>query len=406
MMSTSQSGVIACRSISTPRMEATQEKPSPLKAWPEVSNWLIYHTLPTINALYRPDFLPNLDEMVVIDSLLDGLPSLEEMIRLLIREFPTPELFISQLMPQIEQYVETVYEYYESQHGIKGNKQFLQHALANVVGSLDELDISNNSDDYTGAWCLTTLSAMASPDDAYSLAHEDGHFYSFQLTRPAITEFKDTWSKIDDLLQQAATGVQDDFWDKFNDYNNKLENCLSISLALEELRANFFVIDVLPPEIKASFIERIYKTDNKNKRKREREIFDSLLSVTGGRSGRPILLTVLAECLDPFNPVAQIELLLNSLQAEHAPTWTDEQWSSWFEQWYRLDKWETVMNANQDLIGKTYTALPKAMLTGRIDGMVVVSCNETMRLPVFYESMRQQLFRLRRVRTLTCPFKG
>jgi hypothetical protein len=79
---------------------------------------------------------------------------------------------------------------------------------------------------------------MLSPEETYSQAHEGGHFYSFTLIRPAITQFKATWSAIEDLLQQAATGSSDGFWDKFNDLNSELKGCLSNSLVLEELRVN------------------------------------------------------------------------------------------------------------------------------------------------------------------------
>jgi hypothetical protein len=400
MMSTSQSGVIACHSISTARTEANSQKTSALKAWPEITDWLTYHTLSTIGALYRPDFLPNLDEM----ALLGRMPPLEDWLGPVIRGFPAPEQFMSQVVSQVEQYMETVYEYYRL--GIDFDKQALQRRLANAIGSLGELDASSKSDHDMVTFLLTKLASTLSSDDAYSFSHECGHIYSFKLIRPAITEFNATWSKIENLLQQAATGVYDSFWDKFNDLNSKLENCLSNLLALEELRANFFTVDGLPLEMQTPFIDRIYRKDSESGRNREREFFDRLLAVTGERPRTPSLLTMLAECLDPSNPVAQLELLQNFLQMENARTWTEEQWTSWFEQWYRLDTWETMMNANQNLIGKAYTALPKAMLAGRVDGMVVASCTEAMRLPVFYESIRQQLYFRKRVRTLTCPFKG
>jgi hypothetical protein len=96
------------------------------------------------------------------------------------------------------------------------------------------------------------------------LGHEVGHISSFSLTRPPITQFKATWSAINDLLQQVATYPSDGFWLKFTDLNRKLVDCLSNSLALEELRANLFILSILPPEIQATFINRIYGGESAN----------------------------------------------------------------------------------------------------------------------------------------------
>jgi hypothetical protein len=178
MISTSQSEVIACHSISTARTEANSQKTSALKAWPEITDWLTYYTLPTVGALYRPDFLPNFDELDLLESML----TLEDLIGLLSRKFPTPEQFMSQVMPHVEQYAEAFYEYYQSQFGIEfDNKQALQYLLAKVVGSLGELDARSKSDDDPVTSPFTELARIVSPDDAYSFGHEGGHFYSFKL---------------------------------------------------------------------------------------------------------------------------------------------------------------------------------------------------------------------------------
>jgi hypothetical protein len=65
--------------------------------------------------------------------------------------------------------------------------------------------------------------------------------------------------------------------------------------------------------------------------KKERENFDSLQYVTDGRHTMAKLLTLLAECLDPLNPEDKLEQIQNSLKAQDAHTWSDEQWVSWFE---------------------------------------------------------------------------
>jgi hypothetical protein len=59
MISTELSGVIACHSIITTRPEVTPRKSVPFKAWPEISDWLTYYTLPTIGVIYRPATLPH-----------------------------------------------------------------------------------------------------------------------------------------------------------------------------------------------------------------------------------------------------------------------------------------------------------------------------------------------------------
>jgi hypothetical protein len=231
-----------------------------------------------------------------------------------------------------------------------------------------------------------------------------------QLWSLSVGQFKAIWSAINDLLEQVATCPSDGFWLKFTDLNRKLVDCLSNSLALEELRANLFILSLLPPEIQATFINRIYGGESANISKKERENFDSLQFLTGGRLVTARLLTLLAECLDPLNPEGQLEQIQNSLKAQDAHAWPDEQWVSWFESWNKLDTWEIILSKNDEIREKTYTTLPPAMLLGRSDGNVISSCTEITRLPLFHESMRQQLAQLylhpEFVRSLICPFKG
>jgi hypothetical protein len=360
MMSTSQSGVIACHSINTPRPEVTPQKSSPLKAWPAIKEWNRYCVLPTIGALYRPDLLPNPSGAISSISAQDWT-LLEEMLEEIIRWFPNPEQFMSQLMPMFEEYHQMIGEYFQSHFGIEHDKQELQHALANVLTSLGEheatkypptietsklfpatSEIAGELDSANALSFIAELSnKMLTPDDTYSTEHEIGHLYSFQLTRPAITQFKATWSATDDLLQEAAAGAHDNFWNKFVDLNNKLMNCLSKSLSLEELRANLWALSLLPPEMRTIFIDSIYGQENEYTSKKEREIFKSLQYLTGGRLMTALLLTLLAECLDPFNPENKLEQVQDSLKVQNAHTWSDEQWASWFQSWSnKLDTWK------------------------------------------------------------------
>jgi hypothetical protein len=67
---------------------------------------------------------------------------------------------------------------------------------------------------------------------------------------------------------------------------------------------------------------------------------------------------------------------------------------------------EIILSINDDINENTYTALPTAVLSGRPDGNVMAPCTESMRLPLFHESIRQQLYNRELARNLTCPFKG
>jgi hypothetical protein len=383
-MSTGQSGVIACHSISTTRLEATPQQSPPFKAWPEIKEWLRYYLLPTIGVLYFPEAPPYSPEVPPHNYM----EALEELI---IQWFPQLEPYRSRLMPMVE-------EYYLSHFGSEYNRQNLLVACVNVVRFLIDEPVSD-------AW-VTEMAKAFSPEDPFSVSHELGHSYSFELIRPAITEFKATWSGIDGLLQQAATGVPDSFWDKFNDLNRKLRTCLSNSLALEELRANIVALCNITPDLQITFINRIYGEESENGRNKDSKVFHSLQSLTGGRLVFALLLTLLVECLDPLNPVSQLEQVQNSLKAESAHTWSDERWSSWFDSWRRLDAWEIVTRLLDEAYEKKTIFVPNATLTGTPNGIVEVSCPETMRLPLFLESMRQQLTLPELVRTLTCPFKG
>ena len=409
MIASELSGVIACRSISTTRPEAAPRKSVPFKAWPEIEDWLIYHALPTVNILYRPDVVLSLTD-VEFFTLPPGY-SVKEQLNELLRLFPNREEFMARLMSQFQEYVNTLGEHIEALYGIENAQQGVNEYIANVLASLGELESTYQPgyppDTKRSISSITeALTKMSSPEDTFSQYHENGHFYSFALTRPAIIKFKATWSAIEDLLQQAAIGGHEGFWDKFNDFNSKLKDCLSNSLVLEELRANLFALDKLPLDMQTTFINKVYGEESKNGINKESEVFYTLQFLTGGRLMIALFLTILAECLDPSDPESQLEQVQNSLKVESAHTWSDEQWISWFQQWYRMDTWENIFSINEYLRENSYTILPSGILSGRPNGNISAACTETTRLSMFHESMRQQLFYKERVRTLTCPFKG
>jgi hypothetical protein len=137
-MSTYQSGVIACHSITTTRPEAIHPKSSTLKAWPGIKEWNRYCVLPTVGALYRPDVLLNPTDVASV-SLPPGW-TLKKIMEEVIRWFPTPEQFMSEVMPMFEEHFQALGEYYQSHFGIEYDKQRFQQALANALTSLNKLN--------------------------------------------------------------------------------------------------------------------------------------------------------------------------------------------------------------------------------------------------------------------------
>jgi hypothetical protein len=239
--------------------------------------------------------------------------------------------------------------------------------------------------------------------NVFSAAHEGEHRLSFELTRPAIEEFKDTAAAIFDLLmQQTGTDSQGDFWVRFNELNNKLENCLSVPLALEELRANLFVLEGLDPESQQIYIEKVYPEKRKDE---EANNFRELRSVTGDRHGLAGMLILLVEYLNPANPQSELEKLLGALKGEKAHTWPEEPWLSWLRSWSEFEKIaEFVLKGNKQKFLESIE--PSVTILGISPNETSIFCPDAMRLKPFLESMRQQLANPDLIRRLICPFKG
>jgi hypothetical protein len=230
MMSTDLSGVIACRSVTTNRLEATPQEFPPYKAWPAIEQWNRYYTLPTIGISYSP-----------------GNPSYEFLEEQIIRSYPQLERYRFLLIPWIEKNCVSL-------HGHQYNAQIFLDACTTLIYKLlffdpyspwddnydEEEDLKSRTYPENFRELINAVIPGINPDHGFSMTHETGHLVSFSLERPAITEFQNTWSRIEALLQQAATGSCDVFWNKFVKLNRKLAACISKSLTLEELRANIF----------------------------------------------------------------------------------------------------------------------------------------------------------------------
>jgi hypothetical protein len=382
-MPTSQSGVFACHSIKTTRPEVTSPNPLPYKAWPAIEDWNRYYALPTIGGLYAPHN-PS-DKKDMIESLIERFPQLEQC--------------RSRLWPMIE-------EYYRTHFGSEVNIQNFSVACFSVVATL-----------FFGKASIYELGAVTDwynmqipKDDLFSGIHEIGHFYSLSIKRPATTEFKRTSLRIEEILQQVMTNSCDGFWDKFIDLNSKLANCLNKYLILEELRADIYAFYSLP-DYREKFIHQIYGEGSEGGKNEDSELFYSLHTVTGGNLYCAWHLTILAEFLNPVNPVRALVDLQEILMAASANTWARKQWFSWFKSWKRLNGWGLVSKKlserEKPLESSNLNLALNATLSGKSDGTVEV-CDFGAQLPLFQESMRQQLWHHyyeKSLRTLTCPFK-
>lgn len=159
--------------------------------------------------------------------------------------------------------------------------------------------------------------------------HEAEHRLSFAINRPATKEFKDTAAVIFDLLlQQATTGTNDAFLARFNKLNNKLENCLSVRLALEEPRATIHALGNIPPVSQRRIIRRMNLEKQEDT---DSQIIRGLSLVTGDRWQLAWVLTMLAEKINPDDPLSTLEDLQNAFNAGKAYTWPDERWKSFLE---------------------------------------------------------------------------
>jgi hypothetical protein len=249
--------------------------------------------------------------------------------------------------------------------------------------------------------------------NAFSALHEGAHRLSFAINRPAIDVIRHITTAMFGLLKhQTTTDNHDDFWAKFNAFNDKLEEILETSLLLEELRATLFALGSLEPGSQRKIINDIYPEGEEN---REAKIFRELNSLTGDRWLYAWFLTLAVEYLSLSDPLSAFEQEQNLLKKMNAHT-RIVQWDKWLIDWRTLaeeaglaelkeiaDSLLRGVKDPQKLL-KSYT--PSAFLIGLPNNVIRIFCPDTMRLKLFLESMRQQLAYLEPLRSLNCPFKG
>jgi hypothetical protein len=216
-----QSGVIACNSVSIPKPEDTTQISSPFKAWPAIEQWNRYYTLPTIGITYS-----------------FGKPSYKFLEEQIIRSYPQLRRYRSSLISRIEKDCKSLYGYQYNAQAFFDACTLLIYLLVDMYPYhwwADDLEVDPYIESFREL--MNVIISGFNSDHGFSLTHETGHLVSFSLKRPAITKFQDTWSLIELVLQQAAIGSCDGFWENFVDLNRKLARCITESLTLEELRA-------------------------------------------------------------------------------------------------------------------------------------------------------------------------
>jgi hypothetical protein len=87
----------------------------------------------------------------------------------LIRCYPNPEQFTSDVMPMYEEYFQTLVEYYQSHFGIEYDTQGFQQPLANALTSLNKLNDVSVSKDENSLSNENFLSVFARVDGVLSI---------------------------------------------------------------------------------------------------------------------------------------------------------------------------------------------------------------------------------------------
>jgi hypothetical protein len=416
-----RAGILACPSPSE-AAETTESSPPPYPEFPEIASREIFYTFPTIGAYYQ-----------YINKGAEPLGlTLEE---LLIKLNPQLEPIKNQLLPMIFEYCQTHYgtEMTEavksflvgnfSSNSVRELRSRSEESLRSQVLSIFndvlrgcfELTVSkiadfeefNNNEAKNRSGGLFSLNAHF-----YSL-HEIGHRLSLAIDRPATKDFKEVTAKIFDLLlQQSAPDKHNSFWTTFHELNNKLMDCLFVSLALEEVRATICALRDLHPQSHQLIIAGVYP---KNRDDGESQIFHKLRALMGDRWEIMWYWTILMELLYPENPLTVMEGLTNVLNEDEvaATTWSEDEW------WYLMSEYQDMCDIDKvmSFIKEVYEdpqkwseiLWPNTVLSYVGDRMLIV-CPDTMRHKLFLESMRQQLAVLNlhpeHIPSLSCPFKA
>jgi hypothetical protein len=174
-------------------------------------------------------------------------------------------------------------------------------------------------------------------------------------------------------------------------------------LSLEEVRATIRALDNIATESRQVIINRVYPEKVESP---ESKIFTELRSVTGDRWTHAWLLTLLVENLNPENPRSELEKLQTILKMESASTWPDKRWDSWIESRRELNEvLDFISESVEDPQKLLEATVPHVFIFGTSRGTIII-CPDTMRLKVFFESIRQQLVNPDTIQSLICPFKG
>jgi hypothetical protein len=206
------------------------------------------------------------------------------------------------------------------------------------------------------------------------------------------------------LWQEAGTDKQSDFWIRLNELNDRLMDCLSDPLALEEMRATLWALEGVSDETQQRIINEVYPEKRKNQ---EAQIFHTLRSLTGDCWPIALALTFLVEYLNPADPQNELEKLLRELNARKADTWSDEQWDMWLSSKKELEIVGDAFDKNDETLGNFMYAgvyiYPDPFLNNKT--RIICEAKDNKRILLFFESMRQQLTNLDRIRSFVCPFK-
>jgi hypothetical protein len=414
-----RSGVLACHTTSEAENTA-ENAPPPYALFPEIADRDIFYTFPTIGANYKPANrgFQNF-----------GFSSVEEF---LIALSPNLDSIKNNLLPEIFEYCQTQYgiglsksvkdliagnfssnlvrEIWRSVEEEQDNT-FSNHFVA-FLRAVAEIRMKHVKDDegYDTSEMNSSFGKIFGLAEQFYTYHEFGHRLSLAIDRPATKDVKDTTATIFDLLlQQTVPEKHVSFWATFHELNNKLMDCLSVLLALEEVRATISTLRYLDPQSQQKIIDGVYPAKRDDL---ESQMFHKLRTLTGDRWEIVWYWTLLMELLYPADPLRFMEELINFLNGEKANTWSDDEW--WGMLTYlpdRSDMNEVISFVNEVLENpqKAYEHLaPTTYLYGLPDRVRFI-CTDNMRLKLFLESMRQQLAVLNlhpeHIRSLTCPFK-
>jgi hypothetical protein len=388
-----RSAVLACPSPSD--VEDTAKRFPPFEAWPEIEQVNRFCVLPTASVLYYPK-----PSLTFIKALKGSDNQIKDLMANYINIFPFLKPYRAQLFPMIR-------EVYQSQFGTELPETFEEAVAYNrydvvrIFYVLVQYITNHQKQSVKLEWDKILAESLGLMNE-FSIKHETMHLLSINIKRPVTEEFEERTKALFALLwQQIGTGTQSGFWDKFNELNDKLMECISVQLALEEMRATLFAFVSILSETRQKIIDEVYP---ENREDREAQIFRKLRSLTGDRWDFALGLTMLVEYLNPPDPQSELEKLLCELNDKKAFTWSDKCWDNWLLSKTAFKEFADFFENNNDMIGKFM--YPTATIHPLPSNKTMIVCNNSLRILVFTESMRQQLANPDLIHRLICPFTG